>query len=76
MASIIRNQLGPMMEPILLLGTAFAMFGAGMVLMVAAASRMACAMAPAVVALAVPQPLSWGRPCSTAESKSESSPLW
>jgi amino acid transporter len=43
-ASIIRDQLGPVAERILLSGIAFAMFGAGMVIM-AACSRMAFAMA-------------------------------
>jgi amino acid transporter len=43
-AAIIRDQLGPVMERILLAGIAFAMFGAGMVMM-AAASRQAFAMA-------------------------------
>jgi amino acid transporter len=43
-ASIIRDQLGPVVERILLSGIAFAMFGAGMVMM-AACSRMAFAMA-------------------------------
>ena len=43
-AAIIRGQLGPVMERILLAGIAFAMFGAGMVVM-AACSRQAFAMA-------------------------------
>jgi amino acid transporter len=43
-AAIIRDQLGPVMERILLAGIAFAMFGAGMVVM-AACSRMVFAMA-------------------------------
>jgi amino acid transporter len=43
-AAIIRDQLGPVMERILLAGIAFAMFGAGMVVM-AACSRMIFAMA-------------------------------
>jgi amino acid transporter len=43
-ASIIRSQLGPVAERILLLGIVFAMFGAGMVVMTAA-SRQAFAMA-------------------------------
>ena len=43
-ASIIRDQLGPVMERILLSGLVFAMFGAGMVMM-ASCSRMAFAMA-------------------------------
>jgi amino acid transporter len=43
-ATIIRSQLGPVAERILLLGIVFAMFGAGMVVMTAA-SRQAFAMA-------------------------------
>lgn len=43
-ASIIRGQLGPVMERILLSGIAFAMFGAGMVIM-ASCARLAFAMA-------------------------------
>jgi amino acid transporter len=43
-AAIIRSQLGPVAERILLLGIVFAMFGAGMVVMTAA-SRQAFAMA-------------------------------
>src|SRR3954466_4773276 len=43
-AAIIRSQLGPVAERILLLGVVFAMFGAGMVVMTAA-SRQAFAMA-------------------------------
>ncbi|MCV7345360.1 amino acid permease [Mycolicibacterium rhodesiae] len=43
-ATIIRGQLGPVVERILLTGIAFAMFGAGMV-MIAACSRQAFAMA-------------------------------
>ncbi|HEY9313702.1 APC family permease [Williamsia sp.] len=43
-AAIIRDQLGPVMERILLAGIAFAMFGAGMVVM-AACSRQVFAMA-------------------------------
>jgi amino acid transporter len=43
-AAIIRSQLGPVMERILLAGIAFAMFGAGMVVM-AACSRQVFAMA-------------------------------
>mgnify|MGYP001806509103 CR=1 FL=1 len=43
-ASIIREQVGPVMERILLAGIAFAMFGSGMV-MTAACSRQAFAMA-------------------------------
>jgi amino acid transporter len=43
-AAIIRDQLGPVMERILLAGIAFAMFGAGMVMM-AACSRQVFAMA-------------------------------
>ncbi|MCV7217584.1 amino acid permease [Mycobacterium crocinum] len=43
-AAIIRGQLGPIVERILLTGIAFAMFGAGMV-MIAACSRQAFAMA-------------------------------
>jgi len=43
-ASIIHDQLGPIMERILLAGIVFAMFGAGMVIM-ASCSRMAFAMA-------------------------------
>jgi amino acid transporter len=43
-AAIIRGQLGPVMERILLAGLAFAMFGAGMVVM-AACSRQVFAMA-------------------------------
>ena len=43
-AAIIRGQLGPVVERILLTGIAFAMFGAGMV-MIAACSRQAFAMA-------------------------------
>jgi amino acid transporter len=43
-ASIIRDQLGPVMERILLTGIVFAMFGAGMVIL-ASCSRMAFAMA-------------------------------
>ncbi len=43
-AAIIRDQLGPVAERILLAGIAFAMFGAGMVMM-AACSRQAFAMA-------------------------------
>jgi amino acid transporter len=43
-AAIIRDQLGPVMERILLIGIAFAFFGAGMVVM-AACSRQAFAMA-------------------------------
>jgi amino acid transporter len=43
-ASIIRDQLVPVMERILLVGIVFAMFGAGMVMM-ASCSRMAFAMA-------------------------------
>ncbi len=43
-ASIIRDQLGPVMERILLSGLVYAMFGAGMVMM-ASCSRMAFAMA-------------------------------
>jgi amino acid transporter len=43
-AVIIRSQLGPVMERILLAGIAFAMFGAGMVVM-AACSRQVFAMA-------------------------------
>ena len=43
-AAIIRDQLGPVMERVLLSGIAFAMFGAGMVVM-AACSRQAFAMA-------------------------------
>jgi amino acid transporter len=43
-ASIIRDQLGPVMERILLLGIVFAMFGAGMVT-IAACARQAFAMA-------------------------------
>jgi amino acid transporter len=43
-ATIIRDQLGPVMERILLTGIVFAMFGAGMV-MTAACSRQAFAMA-------------------------------
>ncbi|NTY62312.1 amino acid permease [Mycolicibacterium sphagni] len=43
-ATIIRDQLGPVMERVLLTGIAFAMFGAGMV-MIAACSRQAFAMA-------------------------------
>jgi amino acid transporter len=43
-ASIIRDQLGPVVERILLSGIVFAMFGAGMVIM-ASCSRMAFAMA-------------------------------
>jgi amino acid transporter len=43
-AAIIRDQLGPVPERILLAGIAFAMFGAGMVVM-AACSRQAFAMA-------------------------------
>jgi amino acid transporter len=43
-ATIIRGQLGPVMERVLLTGIVFAMFGAGMV-MIAACSRQAFAMA-------------------------------
>lgn len=43
-ATIIRDQLGPVMERVLLTGIVFAMFGAGMV-MIAACSRQAFAMA-------------------------------
>ena len=43
-AAIIRDQLGPVMERILLSGIVFAMFGAGMVIL-ASCSRMAFAMA-------------------------------
>jgi amino acid transporter len=43
-ATIIRDQVGPVMERVLLTGIAFAMFGAGMV-MIAACSRQAFAMA-------------------------------
>ncbi|MEZ0358900.1 APC family permease [Mycobacterium sp. SA01] len=43
-ATIIHDQLGPVMERVLLTGIAFAMFGAGMV-MIAACSRQAFAMA-------------------------------
>ncbi len=43
-AAIIRAQLGPVVERVLLTGIAFAMFGAGMV-MIAACSRQAFAMA-------------------------------
>jgi amino acid transporter len=43
-ATIIRDQLGPVMERVLLTGIVFAMFGAGMV-MTAACSRQAYAMA-------------------------------
>lgn len=43
-AAIIRDQLGPVMERILLIGLTFAMFGAGMVVM-AACSRQVFAMA-------------------------------
>lgn len=43
-ATIIRDQLGPVMERVLLTGIVFAMFGAGMV-MTAACSRQAFAMA-------------------------------
>ena len=43
-AAIIRSQLGPVAERILLGGIAFAMFGAGMVVM-AACSRQVFAMA-------------------------------
>jgi amino acid transporter len=43
-AAIIRDQLGPVMERVLLTGIAFAMFGAGMVVM-AACSRQVFAMA-------------------------------
>lgn len=42
-ATIIRDQLGPVMERVLLTGIAFAMFGAGMVI-IAACSRQAFAM--------------------------------
>jgi amino acid transporter len=43
-AAIIRSQLGPVMERLLLIGITFAIFGAGMVVM-AACSRQAFAMA-------------------------------
>ncbi len=43
-AAIIRAQLGPVVERVLLTGITFAMFGAGMV-MIAACSRQAFAMA-------------------------------
>jgi amino acid transporter len=43
-AAIIRSQLGPVTERILLAGLAFAMFGAGMVI-IAACSRQVFAMA-------------------------------
>ena len=43
-AAIIRGQLGPVWERVLIAGIAFAMFGAGMVVM-AACSRQAFAMA-------------------------------